>query len=143
MSFRQSLNEVKSFINLNNELAYKKLQKALVRLRNTIDINTSNFTINGQSVWPTNDEKIFLKQFSFVLYDLMTDYYTLTLEKKADERFIDDSCDAFKLYSSSLRNEADGIAETKMRNLFCFLAELCDMIKENGYNLGGMVYFHA
>ena len=143
MSFRQSLNEVKCFINLNNEISYKKIQRALLCLEDIIGDKTSDFMIDEQSVWPTDGEKKLLRHFSSILLDLMTDYYILTLEKKADKRFIDDSCDTFKLYSSSLRNKSDRVAETKMRNLFSFLAELCDLIKENDYNLGGMVYFHA
>lgn len=142
MSFAEALNEVKCFINLNNELAYKKLQKALLCLSDIVESNNANFSINKQSILVIDEIKASLKQFSFILLDLVTDYYLLTLKKKVDEQTIEDYSKMFYLYSNSLKNETDSIAERKMRNLFSFLVELCDLIKENDYNLGGIVYFN-
>ena len=142
MSFKESLNEVKCFINLNNDIAFKKLQKALLRLSDIIESENLTFTIGKQSIWTTSEEKDFLRRFSSILLDLMTDYYLLTLKKKVDEQVIDDFSKTFSLYCTSLENEVDKEAEGKTRNLFSFLSELCALIKENDYNLGGMVYFN-
>ena len=140
ISFFESVNEVKRFINLQNGLAYKKIQRALLRVDELIASDSLDRAVDGQL--NDNGKKSLLKQFAQILQDLLTDYYTLTLEKKADGKTIDDCSNMFKSYNNSLQNEADSVAQTKMRNLFRFLAELCEMIKENDYNLGGMVYFN-
>lgn len=142
MSFAKSLNEVKCFINLYNELTFKKIQRALLCLNGIVDSESTAFSIKKQSVWITREEKKLLEQFSSILLDLMTDYYLLTLRKKVDKQAIDSYSEMFYLYSNSLENETDSVAEMKMRNLFSFLVELCDLIKGNDYNLGGMVYFN-
>ena len=139
-SFAEAFNEVKCLINLDNELAYKKLNRAIVCLTDIIQNDFAEFSINGQSVLIDKDIKQNISNFLVILIDLITDYYTLTLDKQIDEQVITDFSQIFYLYGNFMENKSDSLVETKFRNLFLYLLDICDLIKENDYNLGGIVY---
>ena len=142
MPFVQAFNEVKCLINLDNELAYKKIKRAIVCLQDILENDYTDFVVNEQPVLTDKNTKKELSDFLVILVDLMTDYYTLVLDKQIDEQIITDFSQIFYLYGNFIENKTDNTLQQKYRNLFLFLLEICDLIKENDYNLGGIVYIN-
>lgn len=141
-SFAEAFREVKCLINFDNEIAYKKLSRAIVCLTDIVQNDFIEFSINEQPVLIDSDIKAELKGFLKILEDLIADYYTLVLDKQIDEQVITDFSQIFYLYGNFIENKSDKLAETKYRNLFLFLFDICELIKENDHNLGGIVYIN-
>lgn len=142
LSFGDALTKVKCFINSNNVLAYKKLKRAEICLQDIIENDYPDYVVDNQSVLIGQNIKTTLKGFLGFIEELLADYLFLTLDKEIHEHILTEYYRIFYTFSKSIENKNDSSLTEKMRNLFLFLIEICDLIKDNNYNLGGIVYLN-
>lgn len=73
-----------------------------------------------------------------VITDLIVDFDKMELDKAIDKSTWDKYYNLFNSMYCSI--ECTSQTELKLSNLFKYLVYLCDIIKNNGYNLGGLLY---
>lgn len=129
LSFTEAMRVIKVQINLNDALSFKKLQRAIAWL--------FEITEDNQNVFLDVSERRLLIDFIGWLSFMLGDYYSLAMNKAVSKDQLNQYIKLFSIMKTRFNGYAKG---RQIQNFFSFLLNICNLIKNNNYNLGGLIY---
>lgn len=141
LTFVQAVIEVKKYINLKNDIELKKLLKASVYFA---DLKQNKNPISGEMLKSAafKKENIIeaITKIDWILVFLISDYSNLNQEKNLlPEEVVECQKSVQEILDGRL-NEEPLNTQKRLTNLFTYILELFEFIKDNNYNLSGLVY---
>lgn len=136
LSFMKAISRLIIEINSADDKAFSKLSRALSRLTDIIQDENNNIFIRLKAI--DNQAEKLIIDFMLVLTDLIVDFDKMELDKVIDKSTWDKYYNLFNSMYCGI--EVINQEEFKFSNLFKYLIYLCDIIKNNDYNLGRLVY---
>ncbi len=136
LSFTQAISQLIIDINSADDKALPKLSRALSRLMDIIQDENGDI-LNRLKAIDSQAEKL-IADFILIITDLIVDFDKMELDKTIDKSTWDKYYNLFN--SMYLCIECTNQTEYKLNNLFKYLVYLCDIIENNNYNLGGLIY---
>lgn len=136
LSFAQAFSQLIIEINSAEDKAFSKLSRALSRLSDIIQDKNGDI-LNRLKVIDSQAEEL-ISDFMLIITDLIVDFDKMELDKTIDKSTWEKYYNLFN--SMYLNIECTNQTEYKLNNLFKYLVYLCDIIENNNYNLGGLIY---
>ncbi len=136
LSFVQAISQLIIEINSADNKAFSKLNRAFSRLSDIVNDENSDI-LNKLRAIDNQAEKI-ITDFMLIIADLLVDFDKMELDKTIDRSTWDIYYNLFDSMYCSI--ECTSQNAIKLSNLFKYLVSLCDIIKNNDYNLGGLIY---
>lgn len=141
LSFVQAVIEVKKHINLNNDIEFQKLLKASIYFA---DLRQNKNPISGEMLKSAafKKENIIeaITKIDWILVFLISDYSNLNQEKNLLPEEVIECQKSVQEILGGKFNEEPLEAQSRLTNLFKYVLDLFELIKENNYNLSGIVY---
>lgn len=141
LTFVQAVIEVKKYINLNNDIELQKLLKASIYFA---DLKQNKNPISGELLKSVifKKENIIeaISKIDWIIVFLISDYSNLNQEKKLLPEEIVECIKSVQEILGGKFNEEPLETKNRLTNLFKYILELFELIKENNYNLSGIVY---
>lgn len=141
LSFYQTMVEMKRFINRSNKIERRKLLRASAYFK---DLKIGKNPITEEPI----KNKLFqsreilerLTKLDWMLTFLVSDYYYLNQEKYVlPEEITECNFVVSKILDCGFRDETPD-NQKRLTNLFLYVSELLELIRNNDYNLSGIVY---
>lgn len=141
LTFVQAIIEVKKYINLNNDIELQKLLKASIYFA---DLKQNKNPISGEILKSVvfKKESIIeaINKIDWIIVFLISDYSNLNQEKNLlPEEVVECQKSVQEILDGRL-NEEPLNTQKRLTNLFTYILELFELIKDNNYNLSGLVY---
>lgn len=141
LTFVQAVIEVKKYINLNNDIELQKLLKASIYFA---DLKQNKNPISGEILKSVvfKKESIIeaINKIDWIIVFLISDYSNLNQEKNLlPEEVVECQKSVQEILDGRL-NEEPLNTQKRLTNLFTYILELFELIKDNNYNLSGLVY---
>ena len=136
LSFAQAISQIIIEINSADDKALLKLRRAFIRLSDIVKDENSEVLNKLKAI--DNHAKKLITDFMHIITDLIADFDKMESDKAIDKSTWDKY---YNLFDSMYRSiECTSQNAIKLSNLFKYLVSLCDSIKNNDYNLGGLIY---
>lgn len=136
LSFAQVISQLIIEINSADDKVLFKLNRAFNRLSDIVNDENKDI-INQLKVIDNQAEKLII-DFMLIITDLIVDFDKMELEETIDKSTWDRYYHLFNSMYCGI--ECTNQTEYKLSNLFKYLVYLCDIIENNDYNLGGLIY---
>lgn len=136
LSFKQAISQLIIEINSTDDKAFSKLSRAFSRLSDIVNDENSDI-LNQLKVIDNQAEKL-ITDFMLIITDLIVDFDKMELDKTIDKLTLEKYYNLFNSMHCGI--ECTNQTALKLSNLFKYLVYLCDIIKNNNYNLGGLIY---
>jgi hypothetical protein len=90
----------------------------------------------------TDKNKSAISEFSKIIDKLIADYSSMELNEEIPTKKLEEYYSVFNNLSKLPQSEfsLEIIVQAKLHNLMLYLIEICDRIKHNHNNIGGIVY---
>lgn len=141
LSFIQAVIEVKKHINSNNNKEFQKLLKASTYF---IDLKHGKNPISGEvfksALFQQENIMEAIIKIEWILAFLISDYFNLCAEKKLLSKEVVECEQAIHEILKGKFNGESIDSQNRLTNLFQYILELFELIKQNNYNLSGIVY---
>lgn len=141
LTFVQAVTEVKKHINLKNDIELQKLLKASIYF---IDLKQGKNPVSGELLKSAifKNESIIetINKIDRLLVFLISDYSNLNQEKKLSPEKVVECQRSIQEILDGRVNDEPLDTQKRLTNLFKYILELFELIKENNYNLSGLVY---
>lgn len=141
LTFVQAVIEVKKHINLNNDIELQKLLKASIYFA---DLKQNKNPISGETLKNVvfKKESIIevINKIDWILVFLISDYSNLNQEKNLLPEEVVECQKSVQEILVGKFNEESLETQSRLTNLFKYILDLFELIKENNYNLSGIVY---
>lgn len=141
LSFIQAVIEVKKHINSNNNKEFQKLLKASTYF---IDLKHGKNPISGEvfksALFQQENIMEAIIKIEWILAFLISDYFNLCEEKKLLSKEVVECEQAIHKILKGKFNGESIDSQNRLTNLFQYILELFELIKQNNYNLSGIVY---
>ena len=140
LSFLNAIIEIKRYINVNNIKSLKKIRRAYLCTGEMKDgLNPYNLTSeNLVECLNKPKTKEVMSDFHDILGEIIKDYSVLTMNKEIESQKISIYISVFNEISSIVKDLKEESAK-KLKNLCMYLIYICNEIKSNNYNIGGLV----
>lgn len=141
LTFVQAVIEVKKHINLNNDIELQKLLKASIYFA---DLKQNKNPISGEILKSVvfKKESIIeaINKIDWIIVFLISDYSNLNQEKNLFPEEVVECQKSVQEILCERFNEEPLNTQKRLINLFTYILELFEFIKNNSYNLSGLVY---